>query len=335
MASRLTIGSVPSATLITLAFLTHLLVESNSLSLDSATGRVVPILFSRRHALVSLVAGTTTALFHPKIMALADEISDPDAKTAPIFNYEGRDRKGNKQAVIREDYWYMFGKTPPRLLNGPLKGADPQWNAFGSCETSETSGTNSCTYVSLKQRIPAYTKYASSIAYGGKEFQRLGVILKEQAAAPSSASSDEGLLWQEAETYLRPEERSPPPAAVDAELKMVLFATGEFLLTTVAQDSNGCIQPVCLLTLVAHWCRFAAMLTSPNFPGPSRELLIARFYANEVRFAHQEILAAIQERDAPRALQAWEFGRDSWNSYFQVVARQIVPKVGDKFEAIV
>lgn len=76
------------------------------------------------------------------------------------------------------------------------------------------------------------------------------------------------------------------------------------------------------------------MLTSPNFPGPSRELLVARFYANEVRFAHREILAAVQERDASRALRAWEFGRDSWNSFFQVVARQIVPKVGDKFEAI-
>lgn len=80
---------------------------------------------------------------------------------------------------------------------------------------------------------------------------------------------------------------------------------------------------------------FIAMLTSPNFPGPSRELLVARYYANEVRFANREILAAVRERDAGRALQAWQFGKDSWNSYFQVVARQIVPKVGDPFEIIV
>jgi hypothetical protein len=78
-----------------------------------------------------------------------------------------------------------------------------------------------------------------------------------------------------------------------------------------------------------------AMLTSPNFPGPSRELLVARFYANEVRHANREILYAARSRDLNRAAQAWTFGRDSWNSYFQVVARQIVPKVGEPFQSIV
>jgi hypothetical protein len=89
---------------------------------------------------------------------------------------------------------------------------------------------------------------------------------------------------------------------VDAELKMVLFAT--------------------------------AVTTSPNFPGPSRELLVARFYVNEVRYAHERIAAALSDGDADTALAAWMFGRDSWNSYFTVVNRSVVPKVGDKFAPI-
>ena len=58
---------------------------------------------------------------------------------------------------------------------------------------------------------------------------------------------------------------------VDALLKMALFASG--------------------------------MLTSPNYSGPSRELLVARFYVNEADFATKEIASAIKTRDAKRALQ--------------------------------
>lgn len=77
-----------------------------------------------------------------------------------------------------------------------------------------------------------------------------------------------------------------------------------------------------------------ALLTSPNYSGPPRELLVARFYVNEVGFALREIRDALDAQDAVRARAAWEFGRDSWNSYFMVVNRAIVPKVGDKFETI-
>lgn len=201
---------------------------------------------------------------------------------------ENRDRKNNRDALIREDYWFQTGKTPPRLLTTSLQGDDPQWNAFGSC-TSSVDGGNSCTYVSLKQRTPAYAKYGSTIAQGAREYQTLGQILQQ-------SNSD----WEQASGLIRADLGA---ATVDAELKMILLAT--------------------------------ALTTSPNFPIPSKELLVARFYANEVHCAQRRLRAAVEERNREDALRIWEFGKDSWNSYFQVVNRSITPKVGDKFELIV
>lgn len=261
--------------------------------------------FSRRRFGASLIAATTALSpcslpDHSRPVWAASEQAD----TSPNeLNFEIRDRKGNKQAIIREDYWYIFGKTPPRQLRAPLQGSDPQWNAFGSCDTG-TDGTNSCTYVSLNQRIPAYTKYASSIQYGARDYSRLGAILKQLKDHDAAGGDNkEGSLWRQAETFLRVDERTPPPAPVDAELKMILFAT--------------------------------AMLTSPNFPGPGKELLVARFYVNELHHANQQCWQAVQARDAATALAAWEFGKDSWNSFLQTIDRQIVPKVGDKLDPVV
>ena len=78
-----------------------------------------------------------------------------------------------------------------------------------------------------------------------------------------------------------------------------------------------------------------ALLTTPNYSGPPKELMVARFYVNEVDFALNEVASALDVRDLRRAKAAWEFGRDSWNSYFVLVNRAIVPKVGDKFGLIV
>lgn len=191
-------------------------------------------ILSRRKAFVSslVVGATTIASFYPQLAAGADANEDTlgNSDTAiTLYNYRGRDRKMNAQAVIRDDYWYIFGKTPPQLLTTPLKGDDPQFNAFGSCQTSETTGTNSCTYVSLKQRIPAYSKYFLSIAYGAREFQQLGKLIASIVALDANNNDK----WQEAETYVKQEVGSPPPGAVDAELKMVLFATGAFLISFV------------------------------------------------------------------------------------------------------
>ena len=244
---------------------------------------------SRREALCSLVgASCTFGLAHPTLAA-------PDIETA-LVDYHIRDRNMNKDTLIREDYWYMTGKTPPRLLNGPLKGDDPAFNAFGSCE-SEIGGENPCTYVSLKQRIPAYSKYGNTIAFGAKEMSQLGRIL-EQLEAQTTAEE----LWRAARDLVARQERSTPPPLVDAELKMILLAT--------------------------------ALMISPAFPSPSRELLVARFYANEAHFASRTMADAIEQRDTQQARAAWELGRDSWNSYFQIVNKSISPKVGDKFELI-
>ena len=236
----------------------------------------------RRQAVLSTVAG---ALAIP-LNAWA-EVEDG--------KYEFRDRNGNKNALVREDYYYMMGRTPPRFLGGSLQMDDPQFNAFGSCETkADGSSTNSCTYVSLKQRIPAYSKYAFSIGLGAKEFASLKGVLQE--------CQTKSAAWAKAATYVETLPSTPPPPPVDALLKMALFAS--------------------------------SMLTSPNYSGPSRELLVARFYVNEASFATEEIAAAIEAKDAKRALAAWEFGKDSWNSYFNIVNDKISAKVGDKFELI-
>jgi hypothetical protein len=212
------------------------------------------------------------------------------------YDYENRDRKKNKDALIREDYWYFSGKKPPRRLDiDAFPANDPTWNAWGECTKSEVSG-NSCVYVSLKQRIPAYGKYAYSISYGANDFAKLGKILK-------SSSEQQPTDWNAAAQLVDPgvDTRMPSPT-LDALLKMALFAT--------------------------------QMLTSPNYTGPSRELLVSRYYINECSFAIGELAKAIDERDLSKALGLWEFGKDSWNSYSSIVNKAIVPKVGDKFEMI-
>jgi hypothetical protein len=242
---------------------------------------------SRRQAIASAAFGVVAL---PQVGAIAEIPS--------ALPYELRDRKGNKDAVIAQDYWYMVGQTPPRRLNGPpLRLDDPRWNTYGSCETTEGGSTsNSCTYVSLTQRIPTYSKYAFNIDLGAKEYRLLGQALKDAAATNNEK------VWNTAASYVTTLPSTPPPPPVDALLKMVLFASG--------------------------------MLTSPSYNGPSRELLVARFYVNEVGFATKEIIKAIEARDGPRAVQAWEFGKDSWNSYYQIVNGKIAPKVGGKFELI-
>ena len=212
----------------------------------------------------------------------------------------------------------MLGKTPPRLLTGPISGAnDPQFNAFGICRSDDPgsmSGPNPCTYVSLNLRIPAYNRYASSIAYGAEQYNRLGSVLRR--LQQTNDPGDQDRLRREALGLLQPTtttvagSSSPsvfPSPIVDAELKLVLFAT--------------------------------AMTTSPNFPQASRELLIARYYANEVHYANRQLLEVLQSGSnltsaKQLALDLWEYGRDSWNSYFQIVNQHITPKVGDPFELV-
>jgi hypothetical protein len=258
-------------------------------------------------------ASASSWLFSQFLLSGAPPLSWADTTELEALHmtpqFEIRNRNGNKDALIREDYWYMLGRTPPRLLGGPVKGAnDPQWNAFGSCE-SEVGGPNPCTYVSLTLRIPAYSKYASSIAYGSQQYEKLGQVLRRLQTHTNNAVDDTpDPLWRGAsEFYAYGSDGSSstfPSPIVDAELKLILFAT--------------------------------AMTTSPNFPQPSRELLLARYYANEIHYVNQQLASETtgRNKDATRALALWEYGRDAWNSYFQIVNQHVSPKVGDPFPLI-
>jgi hypothetical protein len=73
-----------------------------------------------------------------------------------------------------------------------------------------------------------------------------------------------------------------------------------------------------------------ALLISEN-SADIRDALLARFYVNEAGFAATELQAAAAAADQPRALAAWQLGVDAWQSYFTVVNRGIVPKVGEPF----
>lgn len=253
-------------------------------SVDACSGDATN--HSRRTAMKTLF-GTAAACFLPYYSPVMAEDDSP-------YQYQTRDRNKNKEALIREDYWYYSGKRPPRRLNiDDFPANDPTWNAWGECTKSESTG-NSCVYVSLRQRVPAYGKYAFSIQLGADEYAKLGKILR--SSSPN---------WNEAAALVDAggvDQRMPAPA-VDAELKMALFAT--------------------------------QMLTSPNFSGVARELLVSRYYVNEYAFSLKEMAKAIDERDAATALGLWEFGKDSWNSYISIINRAISPKVGDKFDAIV
>ena len=100
----------------------------------------------------------------------------------------------------------------------------------------------------------------------------------------------------------RGEAGTPPSPAVDALLKAGLLAS--------------------------------QLLVSPNNLREKKESSLAIFYVNEASYALELLGSAASKADAPAALAAWDFGRDSWNSYLAVVNPSIVPKVGEPFGLI-
>jgi hypothetical protein len=78
----------------------------------------------------------------------------------------------------------------------------------------------------------------------------------------------------------------------------------------------------------------SALLVSPNNLKEKKEASLATFYVNEANFALSLIRDAAAKRDYESAKVAWEFGRDSWNSFLAVVNPSIVPKVGEPFEPV-
>ena len=119
---------------------------------DSLALQQTDISTIRRRGVIKSIFGTASAVFRP----LNNPPAFADDDVASAYKYENRDRNQNKDALIREDYWYFSGRKPPRRLNiDAFPADDPSWNAWGECTKSGTTG-NSCVYVSLKQRIPAY-----------------------------------------------------------------------------------------------------------------------------------------------------------------------------------
>jgi hypothetical protein len=261
---------------------------------------------TRRKALVTAGIGvaSSSTLFGPTSTkpssnyanAATDDVgvSLVRSTTSSLFPYENRDRQGNKDALIKEDYWFMTGRTPPRVFqpnDTTSSNSDPKLNTPG-------------TYVSLDQRRPAYSKYAVSIGLGINSYRELGGVLEVLSKQTSMESKQVSVaLWDKASNSLQPASSgSLPSPIVDSLLKMLLFAT--------------------------------SMLTSPNNSGPSIEYLVARFYVNELGFATKELSRAVANQDIERATAAWQFGKDSMNSYLTIINRAIVPKVGDKFNLI-
>lgn len=72
-----------------------------------------------------------------------------------------------------------------------------------------------------------------------------------------------------------------------------------------------------------------ALLISENNANDISDALLARFYVNEAGFAADELRAAAEGADKGRAAAALELGLDSWASYFTMVNRAVVPKVGE------
>ena len=76
------------------------------------------------------------------------------------------------------------------------------------------------------------------------------------------------------------------------------------------------------------------LLVSPNNLREKKASSLALFYVNEASYAIDLIAAAAKRKDVAAAKSAWEFGKDSWNSYLNVVNPSIVPKVGEPFALV-
>lgn len=208
---------------------------------------------------------------------------------------EARTRGMNEGNLIQSDFYFVTGRVPPRVLDlANLPRDDPKWNAWGEC--AKSSAGNACTYVPLQQRYTAYAKYASTVALGAQDFASVGPLLRKGDRDAVAFLLDEGTKG------------GGPGGAVATGPASARAATRQALLLA---DS---------------------LLISANSGGLGQEILVARFYLNEAHYATEEVVKAFLEGDdTARALDAWALGVDSYNSYFTIVNKAIVPKVGEPF----
>ena len=206
-----------------------------------------------------------------------------------LAGLEERDRGMNEKALLQSDFYFTTGRRPPRKLDlAALPTDDPKWNAWGEC--AKSGATNACTYVPLKQRYDAYSKYASTVRAGAEDFRQIGGLLRKGKLETVALLLDAGAKGQ-----------APAPTRAAGRSALLL---ADALLVSAASGSLG------------------------------REILVARFYVNELFFSTEEVVRALEAEDVPRALDAWALGVDSYNSYFTVVNPRIVPKVGEQFAPV-
>ena len=107
--------------LFVLALLSNAASESRAMEVKTAqtTAASAACSTSRRNFGVSSVVAAAATLLSPFCVPAPSCWADGDD-----FNFEARDRKGNKEAVIRDDYWYIVSRTPPRQLKAPLVGSE-------------------------------------------------------------------------------------------------------------------------------------------------------------------------------------------------------------------
>ena len=93
---------------------------------------------------------------------------------------------------------------------------------------------------------------------------------------------------------------------------------------------------MCMYSVRGVFCLPVASIDRSLFVSPMYRVRVALVSADggttvvRCRIGHYNLWSIFE-----LATGAWEFGKDSWNSYLAVVNPQIVPKVGEPFELIV
>ena len=119
------------------------------------------------------------------IPAAADAALARDAPPPPGI-LENRDRGLNEKALIANDFYFVTGRKPPRVLDiQNLPRDDPKWNAWGEC-ASGSDGSNACTYIPLKQRYDAYSKHGLTVRAASEDLVDLGQALRKKDLSTAS-----------------------------------------------------------------------------------------------------------------------------------------------------
>ena len=167
----------------------------------------------------SFAAALTTV-----VPAAANAALARDAPPPPGI-LEKRDRGLNEKALIANDFYFVTGRKPPRVLDVQnLPRDDPKWNAWGEC-ASGSDGSNACTYIPLKQRYDAYSKHGLTVRAASEDLVDLGQALRKKDLNTASFLLDSG------------EKGKAPSSLRQASRKALLLADG--LLISANSGSLG------------------------------------------------------------------------------------------------